>query len=47
LRFETVGQAKAALDELFTDVKVAVIAGNMDTEEAGDDYQIVVTNDRN
>lgn len=40
-RFETIHQAQAALDEFFADVKVAVAAGDMDTEEVADDYRIV------
>jgi hypothetical protein len=46
LRFQTVGQAQAALDEMFADVKAAVAAGNMDTEEVHDDYRIVTVIDR-
>ena len=41
LRFETVSSAQAALDEFFADVKAAVAAGNMDTEENHNHYRIV------
>jgi hypothetical protein len=41
LRFETVGNAQAALDEFFAEVKDAVVAGNMDTEENPNHYRIV------
>lgn len=47
LRFETGGQAQAALDELFAEMKAAVVAGNMDTEEVRDDYRIVAVNSWN
>ncbi len=45
LVFESLDHAQSALDELFADVKVAVIAGDMDTEEVHNDYRIVPTND--
>jgi hypothetical protein len=41
LRFETVGSAQAALDNFFANVKAAVVAGNMDTEENPNHYRIV------
>lgn len=41
LRFETVSSAQVALDEFFTNVKAAVAAGNMDTEENYNHYRIV------
>jgi hypothetical protein len=41
LRFETVESAQAALDEFFGNVKAAVDAENMDTEENRDNYRIV------
>ena len=44
LRFETVGSAQADLDEFFADVKAAVAAGNMDTEENHTHYRIVAAN---
>ena len=40
LRFETVDSAQAALDEFFGNVKNAVDAGNMDTEENRNNYRI-------
>jgi len=47
LRFETVGQAQVALDEFFAEVRAAVAAGDLDTEEVRDDYRIAATNGRN
>jgi len=44
-RFETVEQAQTALDEFFANVKAAVAAGNMDTEEVHDHYRIVEADD--
>jgi hypothetical protein len=41
LRFETIGSAQAALDKFFANVKAAVAAGNMDTEENQNRYRIV------
>jgi hypothetical protein len=41
LRFETVGSAQEALDGFFANVKAAVAAGNMDTEENQNHYRIV------
>ncbi len=41
MRFETVNQAQAALEEFFANVKAAVAAGNMDNEENHSDYRIV------
>lgn len=46
MRFEYVGLAQAAIDEFFADVKVAVLAGDMDTEAVRGDYRIVAANDR-
>ena len=45
LRFETIGNAQAALDEFFAEVKDAVAAGNMDSEENPNHYRIVVANE--
>lgn len=45
MRFETVAQARAALEDFFGDVKQAVAAGNMDVEAARSDYRVaLVTN---
>ena len=44
-RFQTVNEAQDALDEFFADVKIAVIEGNVDTEEVRDDYRIVAVSD--
>ena len=44
-RFESMHYAQVALDELFADVKSAVVAGDMDMEEVRDDYRIVAVND--
>ena len=41
LRFENIPSAQAALDEFFGNVKAAVGAGNMDTEESRNNYRIV------
>ena len=41
LRFETADCAQVALEDFFADVKVAVAAGNMDTEENHNHYRIV------
>ncbi len=41
LRFETVSSAQVALDGFFANMKAAVAAGNMDTEENHDHYRIV------
>lgn len=41
LRFETAQQAQAELSDLFTNVKAAVTAGDMDIEENPKDYRIV------
>ena len=41
-RFETIPSAQAALDEFFGNVKAAVGAGNMDTEESRNSYTIVM-----
>jgi hypothetical protein len=41
IRFETVTQAQTNLEEFFADVKAAVAAGNMDTEENPSHYRIV------
>jgi hypothetical protein len=41
MRFCTVDDAQAELDEFFAAVKAAVVAGNMDTKENPDDYRIV------
>ena len=41
LRFESVREAQAELDDLFADVKAAVASGDMDLEENPDDYRIV------
>lgn len=40
MRFANIEQAPAALDELFAEVKAAVAAGDMDTEEVRDGYRI-------
>ena len=42
LRFETSGDAQEALEKFFTNVKAAVTAGSMDTEENRDHYRITV-----
>lgn len=47
LRFETTSDAQVALDEFFANVKAAVAAGNMDSEENRNHYRIVEVNDRN
>ncbi len=41
IRFETVTEAQADLEEFFTDVKDAVATGDMDVEENPDHYRIV------
>lgn len=41
MRFETVSHAQADLEEFFANVKAAVAAGNMDTEENPNHYRIV------
>lgn len=41
MRFETVSHAQVELEEFFANVKEAVAAGNMDTEENYDHYRIV------
>jgi hypothetical protein len=41
MRFETVSHAQADLEEFFANVKAAVAAGNMDTEENRNHYRIV------
>ena len=45
MRFRNIEQAQAALDEFFGNVKAAVIAGDMDREEARDNFRIVAVND--
>ena len=45
LRFETIDEAQAALEEFLADVKQAVAAGNMDVEETQSDYRVVVVKD--
>jgi hypothetical protein len=41
LRFQTVGSAQVELGEFFADVKDAVAAGDMDSEENPNHYRIV------
>ena len=41
LRFETISNAQTALDIFFANVKAAVVAGNLDTEENPYHYRIV------
>lgn len=41
MRFETVSHAQTELEEFFANVKAAVDAGNMDTEENRNHYRIV------
>jgi len=41
MRFETIEQAQAALEEFFAEITIAVAAGDMDMEENPDDYRIV------
>jgi hypothetical protein len=41
LRFGTIATAQAALDEFFGNVKAAVDAGNLDTEENRNNYRTV------
>lgn len=41
LRFESVREAQAELNELFADVKAAVASGDMEVKENPDDYRIV------
>ncbi len=41
LRFESVREAQAELDDLFADVKAAVASGDMDFKENPNDYRIV------
>lgn len=41
LRFETSSHAQAELEEFFANVKTAVAAGHMDTEENPNHYRIV------
>ena len=41
LRFQSVEAAQAAIDAFFAEVKVAVSEGNIDREEARNDYRIV------
>jgi hypothetical protein len=45
LRFHSVDQAQAGMDEFYAGVKAAVVAGDMDVEAERDDYRIVETND--
>lgn len=45
MRFEAVNQAQAELEEFFENVKAAVAAGNMDTEENRNHYRIVAVNE--
>ncbi len=45
VRFRTVNEAQAAIDQFFAEVKAAVVAGDIDTEEVRDDYRIVETRD--
>ena len=45
MRFDTVRQDQAAIDDLFADAKTAVAAGYMDFEEVADDYRIVEAKD--
>jgi hypothetical protein len=45
LRFQSVNDAQAALEQFFNQVKEAVAAGNTDTEEVREDYRIVATDD--
>ena len=44
-RFDTVEQAQVGMSEFFADVKAAVAAGDMDTEEVRDEYRIVAVNE--
>jgi len=44
MRFQRVDDAEAAIDEFISDVKAAVIAGNLDAEAVRDDYRIVEVN---
>jgi len=41
MRFETVNHAQVELEEFFAEVKAAVAAGNMDTQEYSNHYRIV------
>ena len=45
LRFDTAEQAQAGMNEFFADVKAAIAAGDMDTEEVRDEYKIVAVNE--
>lgn len=45
MRFATAREAQVELDEFFAEVKAAVVAGDMDSEEVHDDYRIVAVND--
>ena len=45
MRFATAREAQVELDRFFADVKAAVVAGDMDSEEVHDDYRIVAVND--
>ena len=44
MRFRTESHAQTAIDEFLDDVKEAVTAGNMDTEEISSHYRIVAVN---
>lgn len=41
LRFDSVQEAQAELEDLFADIKAAVASGDMDIEENPADYRIV------